>query len=468
MNQELLKLSAYSATCKKYGLVKFAEDGEETPWYKKPMVLGAGAAALSAPLLYAALRRKSGRPEQAAMHEAAKGRFTHVMTGSRPESKIQQLWDRIRYAGGGEVRYGSDPAGKIHGAARYSLPKQVDAHPADYAGGATHMTANMEDLQADKLFEHQFVERHVPGAMAPSEGIHSVLGHNKSTPKSEEAAVLSALQKELREAYPEGFVIKDVQGRQSGGNFPSEKHDFNELLKGYREKGLKEKAYYGVTGQDLDKDNALYRELAQDPHYAGRVLEGLLSAPRSAMVQARLPLAKLEGGHARLNRALGGGNPTKEVRVHIENGVAVPELATSRFDILGSVLDDKGHRAAVEFAQQAVNKFPEAERRGTYGMDIAPLEGGGHKIIETNPGGMSGLIQGTDPRVAANLHKYYTGQYSPMVAGAGATLGAGAVGTGVMGASALGRNISRNLSAEDDDGQTTGAARAPAHARRLR
>ena len=54
-----------------------------------------------------------------------------------------------------------------------------------------------------------------------------------------------------------------------------------------------------------------------------------------------------------------------------------------------------------------------------YSLDVAKLEGGGHAVIEANPGPYSGLLrEGFNPL----LHKTLTGRFAPQHA---ATLGVG-------------------------------------------
>lgn len=431
----------------RYG-VKLAEGDEE----KKPSFLrryaapiaGLTAAAVTAPLAYRYLHKQelSANPSLRAMQEASRGKFTRVVNRPDPGTWQGRLLDRVRYAGGGNVHYqGVAPAG-----GPMQVPGVVRHHGAS---GRAHITGDVDVGLNDKLTdmpnhrnkmdEFNYFNKHTPGSMGTSKPMGDVLremGYTPSTfPKDDEgrAELLKKLQTHLAKTHPNGFVLKDTDGFQSGGAFPSEKHDFVDLYSGYNQRGLGKK-FEAPTG-DNDELNARMRELQQDPYFGGRVFNKLFTSPKDGvMVQEKLPIAQLSGWRAGLNQLLGAKNPSREYRVHVENGVATPQLTTGRFDPLSAIFDRKGHVEAATHAQGIVDKLPVSARTGTFGMDVAPMVGGGHRLIESNPSGQSGMLL-NDPRMAINSHKHYTGQHSKLVSGLGA--GGAAMGAGVM-ASRLG------------------------------
>jgi len=426
---------------------------DETQKEDKPSFIrrhpGLVAGAVAAPLTYAMLRRKqlSDNPRLRALQEAAKGQYTHVIDEMDPGSWAGKLVDRLRYAGGGNVMYRRNLNGpaEVPGAVRHLSPSTTNKVKGNVAGGHTFDDYDLDTALNDKLHEYKFFEKHAPGSMGKSEGVGDVLksmGQEHTYLPDDPAKrkeVLDAVQSKLREKYPQGYLMKELDGMQSGGRFPTDADDLHALHERYTNKvrsGALAAPDFGANPSDF---TAQMRQLQQDPDFSGRVVQQLTNDPRQVMVQEKLPIEKLTGWRARLNKMLGQNNPSRELRVHVENGVASPELTTSRFDILGSMFDKKRQREAASYAQGIVDRLP-SHQQGTFAMDIASLQGGGYKMIESNPTGRSGLLF-TDPRMAANMHKHYTGQYSHMVSG----LGAGAAGLGAAGLGMAGGAVANKL-----------------------
>jgi hypothetical protein len=232
--------------------------------------------------------------------------------------------------------------------------------------------------------------------------------------------------------------MKETQGVQSGGVFPKHTDDLTALRKLYMERDLgnvfdNRAKEYNLSGANTIE---LFRQMQQEPGWAGRVLDIMQKSPEHVLVQEMLPLERKTGLRASLADYL--KNPSsQEVRVHVERGQAIPELAMSRYDPLMHVLErDKLHGAA-EFAQSIVNKLPAKYRTGTFGMDIAPMQGGGYRLIESNPSPRSGLL--TQHPLAPELHgRQMTGRWSaPVSALGGSVAAAGGGAAGYLGGKAL-------------------------------
>lgn len=433
---------------------------------------GLATTAVAAPLIYSYLRRKnlSADPRVKALQEASKGQYTHVLDEFDPKSWYGRLYDKLRYAGGGNVIYKRELQGKVNvpGGVRYQTPSAMRLVIGDAAGGSTFEDYDLDRMLFDKFHEYSFFDKHAPGAMPASENVGDVLkGMGKSRdyiPEAQRAETFGALREELKKKFPKGFLLKELDGLQSGGRFPTESDDFDALFNRYLQK-VKDGGFTipDSAGTPLERQDWM-RKFQADPDFSGRVLRQASNDPREVMVQEKLPLEKLTGIRAWLNKALGQNNMSKELRVHVENGVATPELTTSRFDILGSVLNRKGQREAAQYAQSIIDKLPEKQRAGTFAMDIAPIQGGGYKLIESNPTGRSGLLF-TDPRMAANMFKHYTGQHSQAVAGLGAAAGGLAAGTAAAGAAGVGKYLTRpKQQAETEPDPQTPAQKLSFHA----
>lgn len=385
--------------------------------------LGTGGAA------YAALRRRtlSSNPRLRAIQLASKGQFTRILEnpgpGSGPLGYLKHFLTRLRWAGGGNVIYRPGmhrlPKGspeKIKGAVRH-YTRRGDLH----ISGDVNLSANpaaraaYDLIDNDKWKEYQIFNKALPGAMGRSEYLPDILKQigysNVPTGKNAQKEMFRKLQEHLHKKYPKGFFLKDVHSANTGGRFPTDKTNFLALLN----KARKEK------GNVYEIEDA-HRTIAKI----------LKRGPESAMVQERLPLQK--GSRiGRLWAKIRGDDPmnTKEVRVHVINGVVIPEMTVPRFDQTMKFFGRRHLRNASAYAQKAVDKLPEELRNATFAMDVAPIKGGGYKIIESNPSGVSGL---TSPKwnsmIGLQMHKAFTGQHSRPVAAIGAT-------TAGLGAAAL-------------------------------
>jgi hypothetical protein len=394
-----------------------------------PVSPGVGAllgALAAGGLSYAALRRRtlSSDPRLRAIQLASQGKFTRVLNtkgpqGSGPLAYLRRLATRLAWAGGGDVihRPGMNklPMGapeKIKGAVRH-YTRSGDLH----LSGDVNLSANEAARKAYNLIdnnkwkEYQIFNKALPGAMGRSEHLPDLLkqiGYAKvPTDMRGQQRMLQQLEAHIRKNYPKGFFLKDVHSANTGGRFPTDKSSFVELLQQARQNPA-------------------------DNQGAQRVIRKLLKDPSSAMVQERLPLQ--EGSRlGKLWARLRGDDPmsTKEVRVHVINGVVMPQMTVPRFDQMMKFTGRHQLRGASRYAQKAVDRLPGHLRNATFAMDVAPIKGGGYKIIESNPSGVSGL---TNPKwnstIGLQMHKAFTGQHSRPVAALGATA-AGLAGAGV-------------------------------------
>lgn len=421
--------------------VKAADAQEESP-SKVPLLAGLGAAAVSAPLLYSAIRRPtySSNKALAAMQRASKGNFARAVTHEAPTSKLRQYFEKALYDAD-ELHYW--PKGG-------RIPKKVKKfdglvyHPqndtADWVKGTTNAGLTpqrsvplMDRIGDDKWKEYQFFNKHAPGAMAKTENLANVLGKKKiprGRVQSREA--LDGLQERL--SGPKGFVMKDTAGVQSSGKFPTEEDDLATLYSDYKKRGL-DKKIQKLTNEDtaIAGGSARLKELKKDPAFSGRILDQAVKDPSKVIVQQKMNIAKPGPLRGLVSGAL--GNPrSKEMRVHVINGQAVHDLTVPRFDPTSLAFDRDLMRGASDHAQKIVDKLPKQHRGMNFAMDIAPLEGGGYKMVESNPSSNSGLLDPyLNPLMGAKMRKAMTGQWSKNVAGAGALAGSAALGAGAYG-----------------------------------
>lgn len=94
-----------------------------------------------------------------------------------------------------------------------------------------------------------------------------------------------------------------------------------------------------------------------------------------------------------------------------------------------AILDYFKARKSARWAQKnLIDKLPSDYKNLHYSLDVAPLKDGGFRVLETNPGVGSGLLD--NPVGSHQLHKAITGRYSKPAAAmiGGATGVAGGVG----------------------------------------
>jgi len=432
---------------------------QDTPSWAMPAAAGLGTAAISAPLLYKYFRRyqPSANPALRKIQEVAEragGKFTRGVPMEEPASDLRKLWDRITHTGSlsDDIVY-TDRAlpkapKKVKGVVRLSDPEDKAFVQGQRTVGASPEHARVtKRIGNSKMDEAAFFQKHAPGSMGKSESLKDVLGRLGHTEMPQDpgaqAEMLSKLQAHLREQYPQGFVMKDVAGYRSNGRFPNETHDFNDLRRQFHEDRLPE-MLNSVERGDIPEYEAIPKMTAY-PSYSGRVLEGLVKDPASAMVQEKIPIRQPGGLRKWLVEKLHNPDssaywrrsisPSNEMRVHVEGGAAIPELTIPRYDPTMHLAEPGIMQRATEFAQNTVNQFPEKYKGMSFAMDVVPTTEGGFKIIESNPGGQSGfLYPDVMPMSGPILRRQLTGRWGE--AAAGAMAGAGAMGLGLGAAGA--------------------------------
>lgn len=420
-----------------------------------PMLLGALAATGAGAGAYRHLRRRrlSQDPALRAMQLQSKGKFTRVMPGTAKErGGILRFFDRMANAGGGRVVYEKDlmalkerlgKAPKIRGAL---LHRQREG--SSYASGDVNLASNQAAkdiharLQNDKWREYQMLSKTTPGAMGRSENIKKILSdlgyRDIPTDPAARAEMLGALQKRLHKTYGKGFLVKDTLSAETGGAFPTEKHDFNDLYDRWMNSGYHKEKSKILEAEGLSRLGSQHRKDLKVKYrdtYSGRVIEKMLSNPEKAMVQEKLPIERGSWLGGLMGRATGNPN-TKEMRVHVINGVVVPGVTINRFDPMVAVTGRKHMRHAENAAREVVNNLPKKYRGATFAMDIAPVRNPAtgkmeYRTIETNPSGVSGMLYAhNNPIAGLQLHRAFTGQHSKSIAGAGAGLAGALAGAG--------------------------------------
>jgi hypothetical protein len=230
--------------------------------------------------------------------------------------------------------------------------------------------------------------------------------------------------------------------------FPTENHDLAKLYKDWR--GLRPEFERDnasliadiVAGKGVNPNRVISKHRT-NAAYRGRVFEGL--PQDNLMAQERINIQNHSPRIAKKMIAQGNA-PTKEFRVHSYGGEVVPGLSVPRY-YTGNPLDmmvGRGEAAdASKWFQEQIRKLPKEHQGIPYAADIAPVEGGGFRVVELNPGGRSGVIPNI-PGGGQRLYKHLTGRYTPEMS-AFRGLGLGAAGAGATaGGMALHRHFNED------------------------
>jgi len=302
------------------------------------------------------------------------------------------------------------------------------------------VTDRFDELE-DKLFESQLLEKYAPGTSARTLSLKDLKAKHgiKLRRGKNFEGDLAGLQNVLKKEFGKGFIMKsrgirDVvdPGVASSGVFPTDKTNFRTAYKQWQ----KMRPEFMAARKGSSDVNPIMEKFRTRKGFEGRIFEEM---PHNNVVfQERLPL-KRHGGSLGAKMKAKGFAPSQEYRVHMLGGKVIPSMAMQRYPAMHplATLDLIKARRAGRWAQKnVVNKLPKEYRDLSYGMDIAPLKGGGYRVIETNPGGMSGLLD--NPLGSHGLYKGVTGRHTKPVSalmGAGAGIagaGATAAGSGLL------------------------------------
>lgn len=433
---------------------KHAEDDEGgLPWWAYPAIAagaGLGTYALARHPRFADATRY---PILNKIQQMAKGKMHRAdVRGApdvAPESTIQRIGRQIRH---GPEAYGGE------------LPKAMEGTPkrpaAVWSGHeepfATRFDPSMGPHRGETQmgeFMPQFIE-HLSDKAEQAKLLAKIAP--EAAPKTLTMADLPVglrvrakhLEKDLpklqafleKEFGGKEWIMKPSMGREGGalgaassGVFPSGKTDLQAAYKQWLKMRPEYRKAVGEVEESLhDTDiNRVIEAFRTRPGYEGRVIDELLH--KNVIFQEKLPLEQFAPRLAKKMEAR-GLSPTKEYRIHTVGGKAIPSMATPRYysGPISSIIESiKARRAAKWLQKNVLDKMKDTEKEIAYGMDVAPVKGGGYKIIEMNPGGRSGLLE-SHPLMPHLLHKAVTGRYSPVAAGALGLGGAGAA-TGLAG-----------------------------------
>ena len=291
-----------------------------------------------------------------------------------------------------------------------------------------------KDLE-NKANEARLLAKHAPGTGPRTMTISDMMyKHNlpelyEDMPREELHRALKQYQTAMKKEFGDYIVKPTSGGAASSGVFPTEKTD---LVKEHDLWSNKLKKQFDFEMEASPEMNPVMEKFRKMEGFKGQTIDEMMLD--NAIIQERLPLEQWTGRTAEKMRAAGQA-PSKEYRLHVVGGKVIPSLATPRYYPKDPrmILEFLKARKAAKWAQKnVIDKLPTDERSLSYALDVAPIQGGGFKVIETNPGAGSGLLDpAKNPFAQHHLHRAITGRHTkPMAAAIGLGTGLGTAGAG--------------------------------------
>lgn len=236
-----------------------------------------------------------------------------------------------------------------------------------------------------KYHEALFWSQYAPGAMAKTKTLAEFVSASTSG---------ADLQKSLDETFPEGWVIKGAFESATQEQFIiTDRHNIEEQLSLYSEsfedfQALREKAIAEAAGNNPDLQARMTRE---HPAFFGWRLKRYMKFPENAIVQSRLDIKSEYRVEAIGGQVIGGDS-------------TIPRY---QYDIPASEdwRDAEEIKKVEAFVRQTLEKLPLKLRATPFAFDIAVLQDGSLRLIESNPLSNSGFLA-FDKRGVKALNKF--------------------------------------------------------------
>lgn len=258
-----------------------------------------------------------------------------------------------------------------------------------------HLEA-FQRIENDKYFEAELIRSVAPRAFARTELVGTVWQRPEGLG---DEAYLSLLERQMHERYPRGFVLKPLSSFSTDGRFPSERTSFVPLWKAFH--ATARPMHAGLEAEGVHPTH-IHLKLKLEPSYPGRILDALLSAPDTVIIQERLPIAEVDG-------------VPDEYRVHVIGGRVLQGATQHRWNIR-RVLRAERIRTIEAFVQGIVRGLPHPYDRLTYGVDVVALRDGSLAFMEGNAGWESQYFYAsTDLWVANLMAERYLGAPTPFL-----------------------------------------------------
>lgn len=226
----------------------------------------------------------------------------------------------------------------------------------------------IQTVMENKIFESKVFDRYAPGSLPRHMLLRDLI------PEGEPE--VPALLAKLKEAFPQGWVMKGAWDYGSEKSIVTDQTDVEGAIRDYREgfEDHRQKIERELRGQDPEW---IFEELRKHPGYRGAKILEALASPDEVFFQERVPIAR-------------------EFRVEVQGGKVLGRGSTlARYAYLGENQEEVSQeeiRDAEAFVQGVLERLPQALRLLPYGFDAAHLEDGRWVILESNAGGNSSFL----------------------------------------------------------------------------
>ncbi len=249
----------------------------------------------------------------------------------------------------------------------------------------------IQQAMENKILESKLLRKYVKGSMARALTLPEVTDGRSVN--------LDTLLEKLNIEFPNGWVMKGAWDLATENLFISDKLNIPELLDAYRNgfetfRAKVEKKYKGADPEEI------LTALKEHEGYRGWKIVQLLANPETVFFQERVRIVK-------------------EFRVEVQGGKVLSKGSTIDRYAYKKNPEDKSDitpeqiSGAEAFAQNLIDELPDAMRFLPYGFDVALIENGTWKLIETNPGGNSSFLEENTASIEA-LDEYL-GRYPDLV-----------------------------------------------------
>jgi hypothetical protein len=241
---------------------------------------------------------------------------------------------------------------------------------------------NIAQALENKYVEALFWEEYAKGVM-PKTILLENFGKKFNLDK------LENLVGKLNEAFPNGWVLKGTWDLGTEKNIITSDDDIvkevHEFLKSdflsYKKAVEREMAEYLEAAPEY-----VLAELKKHKNYKGYKIYKMLEKPHEVIVQEKLKIKREFRVEVIGGKVLGRGTTIDRYFYMYKykfNGLSMKDYVPPSKSVIAQVEN---------FVQSFVDKLPEELKTMPFGMDIALLEDGSFKMIESNPGGNSNFL----------------------------------------------------------------------------
>lgn len=247
------------------------------------------------------------------------------------------------------------------------------------------VNADLSAVLDHKYVEAAFWNKYAPGAMGRTSLLSDLIKPGMKPDQIKEI---------LDRAYPSGWVMKGVWDNATQASFlVTNDTDIVDKIKVYKdnlEDYLKYMKKMDVMHANSNPD-VYVRVLRERPEFTGHRLNRFFKEPEFAIVQERLAIKEEYRVEVIAGRVLAKGTTIPRYQYEYPDNE--------------DWLKDPNIKRVEEFAQSIVDRLPPELKGMTFGMDIAALEDGSVRMIESNAQGNSGFLA-YDVRSVKELDKF--------------------------------------------------------------